>query len=186
MLSFGTKITSSSQDFNLEDISEEEIILSVRKHFITYIYDVLIHVIILILFFILFVFLHKYFYGFLIEITEYASIVFLFIIWSGLFYFITLQYFDVWFVAKGHMVAINQKEVFSREVAILRLDKIQDISYKKEGLLSNIFNYGDIIVQTASVEQMFTMKCVGKVEDVAHELMRLRDEYHQVKNSVNV
>lgn len=179
MLNFGTKITSNV-NFNLDDITKEEIVLTVRKHFITYLYNIITHLLGILIFSATYLGAH-YFNGALVIAVEYFSVFILFVIWTSLFYFLTLQYFDVWIVARDHLIAVDQKEVFNREVAILRLDKIQDISYKKQGILASILNYGDITVQTAGIEQVFTIKCVGKVEEIAQELTRLRDEYHVIK-----
>ena len=184
MLNFGTKVTSNS-DFSLSDIDKEEIVLSVRKHYITYIYNILTHVFGILLFFVLYLGT-RYFDGLLVDIIEKGFVFILFLLWSSLFYFLTLQYYDVWYVARNHLMAVDQKEVFNREVSILRLDKIQDINYKKDGLLANLFDYGDITVQTAGSEQSFLIKSVGKVEDVAHELIRLRDGYQVTESKDEV
>lgn len=176
MLNFGTKVNSSA-DFSLSDIDKEEIVLSVRKHYITYIYNILSHAFGILLFFVFYLGT-RYFDGLLIDIIESGFVFILFLLWSSLFYFLTLQYYDVWYVARNHLMAVDQKEVFNREVSILRLDKIQDISYKKDGFLANLFGYGDVTVQTAGVEQVFVIKSVGEVEAVSEELIRLRDNYH--------
>lgn len=59
-------------------------------------------------------------------------------------YFLSIQ-----LVTSERIIDIDQKGIFSREVNALPLGNIEDVSYKQAGFLGTVFNYGDVIVQTA-------------------------------------
>jgi hypothetical protein len=50
--------------------------------------------------------------------------------------------------------------LFKRQVSILHLEKIQDITYDVHGLLQTFFQYGDLMVQTAGSSGSFPIKGV--------------------------
>jgi uncharacterized membrane protein YdbT with pleckstrin-like domain len=77
-----------------------------------------------------------------------------------IFVFWTNQYLDLWIVSNHKIFAIEQHGLFKREVSILHYEKIQDITYEVNGLISSLINLGDIHVQTAGTERNFTIKGV--------------------------
>lgn len=83
-----------------------------------------------------------------------SLIVFVFSIWYLILWISCLTtwtnyYLDVWIITNHKILSIDQKGLFSRSVSVLHLDKIQDISYKVNGLIASMMNYGDIEVKTA-------------------------------------
>lgn len=158
----------------------EEIIQPVRKHWIIYVGDL---------------FLHSF--GILIAllgvgilkmigiipntelITQYGSILFLMfllLVWTSFFFAWTKNYFDVWYITNQHIIAINQKEIFNREESFMELTRIQDVSFEREGILSNFFGYGKLRVQSAGTEQEFVISKISNVEQTSHLIMSMRDE----------
>jgi Bacterial PH domain len=59
-------------------------------------------------------------------------------------YYLSLQ-----IVTSERIIDIDQKGLFLREVNELPIDNIEDVTYKQNGFWGTIFNYGDVIVQTA-------------------------------------
>jgi uncharacterized membrane protein YdbT with pleckstrin-like domain len=59
-------------------------------------------------------------------------------------YYLSLQ-----IVTNQRIVDIDQKGLFNREVNELPLANIQDVSHKLNGFLGTIFNFGNVIIQTA-------------------------------------
>jgi hypothetical protein len=59
-------------------------------------------------------------------------------------YYLSLQ-----IVTSQRIIDIDQKGLFSREVNEMPLANIEDVSYKQDGFWATIFNFGNVILQTA-------------------------------------
>lgn len=158
----------------------EMMIEKVRKHWMVYVEDFVMHIAASILFLIAAVYLSSQ--GALPFIsagdkahTSMVLVIFVLLFWVSFFYFWTKNYLDVWYVTDKHIIAVNQKQMFEREEAFMELIKIQDVSFEKNGFIATFFGYGRLKVQTAGSEQEFIIEDVFGVESVAHRIMTLRD-----------
>ena len=61
----------------------------------------------------------------------------------------THYYLDLWIVTDRRIISIDQIHFFNRNVAIFRLERLQDIEYKINGILPTFLNFGTISAQTA-------------------------------------
>lgn len=166
-----------------EDILEngETILLEVRKHWVIYAYDFLVHLI------------GGAFFLFLARVLEKKEILggifdveaklgaavlagFALIVWTSFFYVWTKNYFDVWYITDRHLIAVNQKQLFDREEAFAPFSRIQDISFEKRGIIGTFFGYGNIKVQTAGTENEFSMERAASVDAIARKIIELRDD----------
>ena len=156
-------------------LEEGEIIIErVRKHWIVYVQDAITHTFSCMVFLVAAHYLEKYggIYG------TYGAMIFVFIMllfWISFFYAWTQNYFDVWYITDQHIVAINQKKILEREEASMAWGRIQDVSFDKAGLLQTWLGYGKLRVQSAGIEQEFTLENVHHVEMFAHKIMEMRD-----------
>ena len=156
----------------------------VRKHWIVYVEDFLLHFFGCAIFIAASVYLSSR--GSFSFLGEYGSMVlvsFVLIFWVSFFYAWTKNYFDVWYVTNEHIIAINQKQMFEREEIFMELVRIQDVFFEKQGFIATLLGYGKLKVQSAGTDQEFIMEDVGDVEGCAHRIMELRDEV-QGKNKV--
>ncbi len=166
------------QDKLLED--GEIMLEGVRKHWIVYVEDFLIH------FFGCVLFICIAGYLSLQGVVPYLSsdnkahiamilVLLVLIFWTSFFYFWTKHYFDVWYITDRHIIAVDQKDMFAREHAYVELTKIQDVSFEKNGFLGTFLGYGKLKIQTAGSDQQFMIADVQDVEVVVHRIMELRD-----------
>ncbi len=167
------------QEHLLED--GEQMIEKVRKHWIIYLYDVLIHVVGCLVFISAAAYLssHNKLWFATALYGEYGAMVllsFVLLFWVSFFFVWTKNYFDVWYVTDQHVIAINQKGIFDRDEAFMELTRIQDVFFEKNNFLATIFGYGQLRIQSAGTEQEFTIDNVRDVEGCAHRIMELRDE----------
>jgi uncharacterized membrane protein YdbT with pleckstrin-like domain len=162
---------------------EDEIILvKVRKHFIVYIEDFLLHSFGCILFSLaLFFFstLVPTLHSALSSSTELILLAFLLLFWTSFFYGWTKNYLDVWYVTNQHIITVNQKQLFEREKAFMELARIQDVFFEQNSFLATFLGYGKLRVQSAGTNQEFVIEYVRNVEAVTHRIMDLRDEIHK-------
>jgi len=84
-------------------------------------------------------------------------------------------YLDVWIVSNQKVVDILQKQLFSRNISELDLDRIQDVTTDISGLFPTIFNYGDITIKTASNTTSIIFRSVPDPEEVRKDLIKLSD-----------
>jgi hypothetical protein len=61
----------------------------------------------------------------------------------------THYYLDLWVITDRRIIAIEQIHFFNRNVAIFRLERMQDIEFSVKGLIQTFFNYGTLSAQTA-------------------------------------
>jgi len=159
----------------------EEMIEKVRKHWIVYVNDFLLHAFGCFFFITIASFLasrgnsavNGLFYG------DYGAMIlvsFVLLFWTSFFYAWTKNYFDVWYVTNEHIIAINQKDIFERDEAFMELVRIQDVFFEHNGFLATLLGYGQLKVQSAGTEQEFTIENVRDVEGCAHRIMELRDK----------
>lgn len=86
-------------------------------------------------------------------------------------------YLDIWLVTNERLISIEQKGLFHRVVAELRLDRIQDVTSEVRGFLPTLFKYGTIRVQTASETDTFQFSEVPHPEIAARQILELHERY---------
>ncbi|MBP6948528.1 MAG: PH domain-containing protein [Candidatus Pacebacteria bacterium] len=166
-----------------------EIVLEkVRKHWIVYVKDALMHVGACFVVMILAVYITKN--GTLSfidrDMVSYIGLILMMLViifWVSFFYAWTKNYFDVWYVTDKHVIAINQKQILEREEMYMELSRIQDVSFEKSGFLSTWLGFGRLKIQSAGIDQEFVMDTVHDVESFAYMIMKLRDETQGKNNS---
>jgi uncharacterized membrane protein YdbT with pleckstrin-like domain len=72
----------------------------------------------------------------------------------------TDYYLDVWIVTNRRVIDVEQRGLFSREIATMQLSKIQDITTEVKGFLPTLIGFGDVHVQTAGLEREFVIRGV--------------------------
>ena len=86
--------------------------------------------------------------------------------WVMLFINLTKYYLDVWHVTSKKLVDIDQKFLFHRDEAVLRLENIQDVAIVSKGIIQTLLGFGTIRVQTSGEKREFMMKNIGNPEKV--------------------
>lgn len=61
----------------------------------------------------------------------------------------THYYLDLWIITDRRIIAVDQINFFNRNVAIFRLERLQDIEFSIKGLVQTFFNFGTLSAQTA-------------------------------------
>lgn len=69
-------------------------------------------------------------------------------------------YYDVYLITNERMIHIDFVPLIGPKVSEAPLENIQDISQRIYGFLPSIFNYGDVLVQTAAEKAIFLFKAV--------------------------
>ncbi len=95
-------------------------------------------------------------------------------VWTTFFFRSWLDYYlDIWVITSEHIVNIEQKGLFSREISSFQLYRIQDVSAEVRGILATFFHFGNVHVQTAGAESNFVFKQIPEPYTVTKKLMDL-------------
>ncbi len=83
-------------------------------------------------------------------------------------------YFNVYFVTEKRVIDVDFYNLIDKRVSDAEIEKIQDVSYTTGGVARTMFNYGDVIIQTASEIPEFIFEAVPNPEKVIKVLGDLR------------
>ena len=78
--------------------------------------------------------------------------------WMLLFINLTNYYLDVWYVTSDRLVDIEQKGLFHRDEAVLRLDNIQDVAIASKGIIQTLLGFGNIRVKLREKKRIYYEK----------------------------
>lgn len=92
-------------------------------------------------------------------------------------YLWTDYYLDVWVITNQRIIDIEQRGLFSREIATMQLSKIQDITTDVSGLIPTMIGFGNVHVQTAGLEREFVIKGVPQPHKVREALEQALAQY---------
>ncbi|KKQ43821.1 MAG: hypothetical protein US62_C0041G0010 [Candidatus Woesebacteria bacterium GW2011_GWA1_37_8] len=158
---------------------EEKIILMLRAHPITNLRWMLTGLLMSLapIFFLFFPFFEKLPIG-------YQNI--LVIIWYLITFAFIFEEFLMWFfhvniVTDERIIEVDFVSIFAREITDANLDQIQDVTSQIVGGVWTFFNFGNVIVQTASEIPRITFEKVPKPDEVSKILRELRVEEEQEK-----
>lgn len=87
-----------------------------------------------------------------------------------------MWFFNVNVITDERIVDIDFSNLLYKKVADAKLDKIQDVAYKTGGAIRTVFNYGDVLIQTASEVPNFEFAAVPKPDQIAKILQELIKE----------
>jgi hypothetical protein len=83
---------------------------------------------------------------------------------------------DLWIVTNQRLIDSTRKTPVNHELSSTDLINVQDINVSKRGIMATMFNFGDVICQTASTDGEFIFIGVGDPSGLMEMLDRLRDE----------
>jgi len=166
-------LPSKSVRFETQE-PEEEILMILRAHWITSLPWVFISVV---LFFAPAVL--RYF-PLLSSFPARFQIIFV-VVWYlvlGMFIFerFLMWFFNLSIITDERIIDIDFLDLIRKKVADADIDKIQDVSFNNADAFGAIFNYGNVLVQTAAEIVEFVFDRVPNPAKVADVLQRLRTE----------
>lgn len=95
-------------------------------------------------------------------------------------------YLSMQVVTSDRVIDIDQKGLFLREVNEMPIENIEDVTYKQNGFWGTIYNFGNVIIQSASnggdpgnhkedKVNGFVFNNVPSPSQIAHQLSTLRE-----------
>lgn len=88
-------------------------------------------------------------------------------------------FFNVYIVTDERIVDVDFYNLIYKEVHDARIDKIEDVTYKMGGVIRTLFDYGDVLIQTAAEVPNFDFLAVPHPDKVVKVLQELQTEEKQ-------
>ncbi len=124
--------------------------------------------------------------GDIITLFVIASSIFLLFVWMIFFIIWTDYYLDILILTNKHIIDVEQKGLFSRELSAFRLDKIQDVTAEANGMIQTLLSFGTIHIQTAGEDQDFIVRGISKPFEVKHNISKQQDLLTDKLRTVNI
>lgn len=86
-------------------------------------------------------------------------------------------YFNVYIVTEKNIVDVDFHSLLFKSIDVAPLRNIEDTSSSMGGIMSSIFHYGDVIIQTAGATKNIDFYAVPKPHQVADFIL---DETHKI------
>jgi hypothetical protein len=90
-------------------------------------------------------------------------------------------YFNLFLVTNHRVVDIDFNNLLNKHFATANLNMIQDVSSSVRGVFGTFFNFGDVLIQTASEKNQINFERVPNPEKIIKLLKELRDLEEQKK-----
>lgn len=84
---------------------------------------------------------------------------------------------DVYILTNYRIIDVEQRGFFHRNFSEATLGKIQDISHEVSGFLPTVFDFGDVLVQTAGSQPNIDMNDIKKPQEQSMYLLRAQQAY---------
>lgn len=75
-------------------------------------------------------------------------------------------FFNIFIVTNERIIDIDFINLLYKDVSETQISRVQDISYNSKGIFAAIFNYGDVMIQTAGELPNFSFELVPKPSEV--------------------
>jgi uncharacterized membrane protein YdbT with pleckstrin-like domain len=78
-----------------------------------------------------------------------------------------------------HLVLVEQKGVFNREVSQLSLARLQDVAGRRTGLLATVLNFGIVEVQSAGEHDKFIFTNAPAPQQLSDQCLEAHEAYRR-------
>lgn len=95
-------------------------------------------------------------------------------------------FFNMSIITDERIIDVDFTNLTTKKVADADIDKIQDVTFTNNGAVGTIFNYGDVLVQTAAEVVEFVFDSVpnpGRVADILQNL-RMEEKREEIEGRI--
>lgn len=85
-------------------------------------------------------------------------------------------YFNIYILTNKRLVDIDFHNLFYRRISQTTLSNVQDVSFTKGGVFQNLFDYGDLFIQTAGEQSNFEFSHIPDPEGAQKQILKLVKE----------
>jgi len=80
-------------------------------------------------------------------------------------------------ITDRNLIQISQKALFARSITRLSIATVEEVDVEQKGILATIFNYGDLLIQTAGARPNFLFKTTPDPNRYANRINQARQAY---------
>jgi len=91
--------------------------------------------------------------------------------WTLYFKFFTLYWLDVWVITNKRVIDVDYKRLFDRDIAMLRIERVEDVQVRVRGVLGNLLRFGSVSVQSAGAQREFVIDQIATPETVRDAIL---------------
>ena len=84
-----------------------------------------------------------------------------------------------WIITDDSLTQVNQLSLFDKQSSQLSLGNLEDVTSEKSGILSHIFNYGMLKVETAGERSKFVFPYCPDPDSYAQKILAARENFEQ-------
>lgn len=160
---------------------EKEIVIFARRHWVSFLGQIILSCVILILPIVIWILLMVFgsgiiqgiilnFVVIILSVYYLVAITFTYTAWIT-------YYYDIYIVTKDTIVDITQEGFFGRKIAQLSLLRVQDVSSNIKGILPTLFAYGDVLVETAGEQkETFLLEAVPNPQKFSAKILEIHNQ----------
>lgn len=86
------------------------------------------------------------------------------VLWVMFWQFWTTYYMDIWVITNRRIIDIDYLRLFDRNIAMVRFERVQDITTHVQGIIGTLLRYGSVVVQTAGSDKEFVIDQIANPE----------------------
>lgn len=155
--------------------SDERIVLLLRKHFITNLWWIILGLILLlvpiaIMYTSLFLQINAVI-NLPIRLQAVVVLIWYLVTFAFVFEQFLVWYFNVYIVTNRRVVDVDLFGLLYKQIAEASIDRVQDVTHRMGGIWQVMFNYGDVIIQTAGAEEFFEFEAVPQPQHVQQAIL---------------
>lgn len=166
------------KEFELEP--GEHVVMQVRKHWFLFLVGLLPYVLLAIVPFVVPALLqlsplmanYAAYFDYNTELARAGLGIWLLITWTLAWGAFTRYFLNVWILTSQRIATIKQHRYFVREVSSLLLTRVQDVTTNVSGVLPSLLGIGDIKVQSAGADIVFTMRGIPRPEQMRNLIIK--------------
>jgi len=149
--------------------ANEHILLFLRRHFITnlpWLFSSFLLVFVPLIIGYLFSFIHYPFPALSpIFVSAIVAMYYLFVFTNAYVHFLD-WYYNISLITHKRVLDIELKDLVYKKISATKISLVQDINYVQTGTIRTLFNYGEVLIQTAGTQDNFYINSVPKPEVV--------------------
>ena len=88
-------------------------------------------------------------------------------------------FFNVYIITDERVIDVDFYSLLYKQISDAGLDKIQDMTYRTNGIAGSVINYGDILIQTAGEQPNLEFEAVPRPAEVVKILNELITQEEQ-------
>ncbi len=81
-----------------------------------------------------------------------------------------------WFVTTHRIIEFDNKPFIKSDMRFVKISEIHEVEKRKHGLVRNILDYGDVIINVAAVPEPMVLRYVTQPSKFVHLIQAIRNE----------